>query len=249
MAGACAMINEAAVSLTASPRSRRYRPRAGQRLRPAHGAGRVLAAAMQRRLRRARHARVRDRPWFQTRQCQAVLDRSLHRGKQIFRLRARANHRAGVTMTRIAIIVAATNAEQARCLRRSETSERHRRRSMHAYIRLPKLFEACQGLGASLSAGPLSRGAADREPCRRPALERAISLVRWCALALGRHRRAVIDAINARKTRALCARASLLRGGARAARQQGPNDQTYTAAEGLGLEASWRWSRLPAAFP
>jgi 4-carboxymuconolactone decarboxylase len=72
----------------------------------------------------------------------------------------------------------------------------------HAYIRLPKLFEACQGLRECLSTGPLSR--------REQQIVHLVVARHWGArypwfaqvrasLAAGVEQ-AVIDAINARKT-------------------------------------------------
>src|SRR5260370_7884035 len=61
-------------------------------------------------------------------------------------------------MTRIAIIDRADmNAEQARVYDAAKASSGIVGGPYHAYIRLPKLFEACQNLRASLASGPLSR--------------------------------------------------------------------------------------------
>jgi hypothetical protein len=60
-------------------------------------------------------------------------------------------------MTRIAIIDRANmNAEQARVDTAKQTSGIVGG-PYHAYIRLPKLFEASQNMRASLASGPLSR--------------------------------------------------------------------------------------------
>src|SRR2546421_4934932 len=63
-------------------------------------------------------------------------------------------------MTRIAIIDRADmNAEQARVYDAAKQSSGIVGGPYYAYIRLPKLFEACQNLRACLSSGPLSRRA------------------------------------------------------------------------------------------
>src|SRR5438105_12661841 len=60
-------------------------------------------------------------------------------------------------MTRIAIIDRADmNVEQARVYDAAKQSSGIVGGPYHAYIRLPKLFEACQNLRACLAAGPLS---------------------------------------------------------------------------------------------
>jgi hypothetical protein len=61
-------------------------------------------------------------------------------------------------MTRIAIVDRADmSAEQARVYDAAKQSSGIVGGPYHAYIRLPKLFEACQNLRASLASGPLSR--------------------------------------------------------------------------------------------
>ena len=145
-------------------------------------------------------------------------------------------------MTRIAILDRADmNAEQARVYDAAKASSGIVGGPYHAYIRLPKLFEACQDLRASLSSGPLSR--------REQQIVNLVVARHWSArypwfaqvrasLAVGIER-PVIDAINARKTpdladarertcfvvaRELLANKSL-------------SDQTYAAAEKtMGLE-------------
>ena len=60
-------------------------------------------------------------------------------------------------MPRIAILDRADmNAEQARVYDEAKSSSGIVGGPYTAYIRLPKLFEACQNLRASLSSGPLS---------------------------------------------------------------------------------------------
>ncbi len=145
-------------------------------------------------------------------------------------------------MTRIPLIDRADmNAEQARVYDAAKQSSGIVGGPYHAYIRLPKLFEACQNLRESLSHGPLSH----RE-------QQIINLVvarHWNArypwfaqtrrsLAVGIDQ-TVIDAINARKTPALddpreqtcfaVARDLLA--------NKGLSDETYAAAEKtMGLE-------------
>jgi hypothetical protein len=61
-------------------------------------------------------------------------------------------------MARIAILDRADmNAEQARVYDAAKQSSGIVGGPYYAYIRLPKLFEACQNLRASLSSGPLSQ--------------------------------------------------------------------------------------------
>src|SRR5216684_5300687 len=61
-------------------------------------------------------------------------------------------------MTRIAIIDRADmNAEQARVYDAAKQSTGIVGGPYYAYIRLPRLFEACQNLRGCLSSGPLSR--------------------------------------------------------------------------------------------
>ena len=80
-------------------------------------------------------------------------------------------------MTRIAIIDRADmNAEQARVYDAAKQSSGIVGGPYYAYIRLPKLFEACQNLRGCLAAGPLSHRvtamAVELQPvvsCWRPA--------------------------------------------------------------------------------
>jgi 4-carboxymuconolactone decarboxylase len=146
-------------------------------------------------------------------------------------------------MTRIAIIDrAAMDAEQARVYDAAKQSSGIVGGPYHAYIRLPKLFEACQGLRACFASGPLS-----------PREQQIVNLVvarHWNArypwfaqvrrsLAVGIDR-AVIDAINAHRTprwddareRTCFVVASELLA------NKGLRDETYAAAEkAMGLES------------
>ena len=109
-------------------------------------------------------------------------------------------------MARIAILERADmNTEQARVYDAAKQSSGIVGGPYHAYIRLPKLFEACQNLRASLSSGPLT-----------PREQQIVNLVvarHWNArypwfaqvrrsLAVGIEQ-AVIDAINAHGTPSL----------------------------------------------
>src|SRR5262245_42008784 len=112
----------------------------------------------------------------------------------------------GGEMARIAILDRADmNAEQARVYDAAKASSGIVGGPYYAYIRLPKLFDACQGLRASLSGGPLSR--------REQQIVNLVVARHWGArypwyaqarasLAVGLEQ-SVIDAINARKTPAL----------------------------------------------
>ena len=146
-------------------------------------------------------------------------------------------------MTRIAILDrAAMNAEQARVYDDAKQSSGIVGGPYYAYIRLPKLFEACQNLRTSLASGPLS-----------PREQQIVNLVvarHWNArypwfaqvrrsLAVGIDRK-VVDAINAHKTprlddareRTCFAVASELLA------NKSLRDETYAAAENaMGLES------------
>jgi 4-carboxymuconolactone decarboxylase len=106
-------------------------------------------------------------------------------------------------MTRIAILDRTDmNDEQARVYDDAKQSSGIVGGPYYAYIRLPKLFEACQNLRACLASGPLSG--------REQQIVNLVVARHWNAqypwfaqvrrsLTLGIDR-AVIDAINARKT-------------------------------------------------
>src|SRR6266545_4906450 len=139
-------------------------------------------------------------------------------------------------MARIAIIDRADmNAEQARVHDVAKASGGPVGGPYYAYIRLPKLYEACQNLRASLSSGPLSR--------REQQIVNLVVARHWNArypwfaqarasLAVGIEQ-AVIDAINARKTPALAdARERTCFVVARELlANRGLSDATYAAAE------------------
>jgi len=146
-------------------------------------------------------------------------------------------------MARIAILDRADmNAEQARVYDAAKQSSGIVGGPYYAYIRLPKLFEACQELRGCLASGPLSR--------REQQIVNLVVARHWNArypwfaqvrgsLAVGIDQ-AVIDAINARKPpdlpdareRTCFAVASELLA------NKGLGDETYAAAEKtMGLES------------
>jgi 4-carboxymuconolactone decarboxylase len=106
-------------------------------------------------------------------------------------------------MTRIPIINRADmNAEQARVYDAAKQSTGIVGGPYHAYIRLPKLFEAAQNLRASLASGPLSRR--EQQIVNLAVARYWNARYPWFAqvrnsLAIGIEQ-ALIDAINARKT-------------------------------------------------
>ena len=146
-------------------------------------------------------------------------------------------------MTRIAIVERTDmNAEQARVYDAAKQSTGIVGGPYQAYIRLPKVFEACQNLRASLASGPLSR----RE-------QQIVNLVvarfwnaryPWFAqvrnsLAIGIEQ-SIIDAINARKAPHLPdprEQTCFVVAGEMLA-NKGLNEGTYAAAEKtMGLES------------
>jgi 4-carboxymuconolactone decarboxylase len=146
-------------------------------------------------------------------------------------------------MARIAIIERADmNAEQARVYDAAKASSGIVGGPYYAYIRLPRLFEACQTLRASLAAGPLSR--------REQQIVNLVVARHWNAhypwfaqvrgsLAAGIDQ-AVIDAINARKAPSLTdARERTCFVVARELlANKGLSDETYAAAEAtMGQES------------
>jgi 4-carboxymuconolactone decarboxylase len=146
-------------------------------------------------------------------------------------------------MARIAILERADmNTEQARVYDAAKRSSGIVGGPYYAYIRLPKLFEACQNLRASLSSGPLT-----------PREQQIVNLVvarHWNArypwfaqvrrsLAVGIEQ-AVIDAINAHGTPSLAdARERICLVVARELlSSKGLSDESYAAGEKtMGLES------------
>jgi 4-carboxymuconolactone decarboxylase len=133
------------------------------------------------------------------------------------------------------------NAEQARVYDAAKEAGGPVGGPYYAYIRLPKLFEACQNLRGCLSSGPLSR--------REQQIVNLVVARHWNArypwfaqarasLAAGIEQ-AVIDAINARKAPSLAdARERTCFVVARdLLANKGLSDETYAAAEKtMGLE-------------
>ena len=146
-------------------------------------------------------------------------------------------------MTRIPIIDRADmNAEQGRVYDAAKQSSGIVGGPYHAYIRLPKLFEACQNLRDSLSSGPLSR--------REQQIVNLVVARHWNArypwfaqvrrsLTVGIDR-AVIDAINARKPPSLAdaRERTCFVVSSELLANKGLSDETYAAAEKtMGLES------------
>ena len=146
-------------------------------------------------------------------------------------------------MPRIPIIDRADmNAEQARVYDAAKQGSGIVGGPYYAYIRLPRLFEACQGLRESLSGGPLS--------ARETQIVNLVVARHWNArypwFAQARRSRAVgidqavIDAINARQKPALSdAREQTCFAIAHELlAEKGLSDATYAAAEQtMGLES------------
>ena len=146
-------------------------------------------------------------------------------------------------MPRIPIIERADmNAEQGRVYDAAKQASGIVGGPYYAYIRLPKVFEACQNLRASLASGPLS----DRE-------QQIVNLVvarHWNArypwfaqvrrsLAVGIDQ-AVIDAINARKSPSLtdARERTCFAVASEVLANKGLSDESYAAAEKtVGLES------------
>jgi 4-carboxymuconolactone decarboxylase len=146
-------------------------------------------------------------------------------------------------MTRIAILDRADmNAEQGRVYDAAKQSSGIVGGPYYAYIRLPKLFEACQNLRECLSSGPLSRR--EQQVVNLAVARHWNARYPWFAqvrrsLSVGIDR-AVIDAINARKPprledareRTCFAVASELLA------NKGLSNESYAAAEkAMGLES------------
>ena len=149
----------------------------------------------------------------------------------------------GCRMTRIAIIDRADmNAEQARVYDAAKQSTGIVGGPYHAYIRLPKVFEACQNLRATLASGPLTRR--EQQIVNLTVARHWNARYPWFAqarnsLAIGIEQ-AVIDAVNARKTPSLAdARERTCFAVAREIlANKGLSDESYAAAEKtMGLES------------
>src|SRR5262249_24033548 len=137
---------------------------------------------------------------------------------------------------------AAMNADQARVYDAAEKAKSPVGGPFTAYIRLPKLFEAAQGLRESLAHGPLSPR--EQEIVNLTVARHWRARYPWFAqarrsLSVGISQ-AVIDAINARQTPDLPdARERICHQVARdLLANKTLGDQTYTAAEKtMGLES------------
>jgi 4-carboxymuconolactone decarboxylase len=157
-------------------------------------------------------------------------------------LRRKRHPGARKRMTRIPIIERADmNAEQARVYDAAKQSSGIVGGPFLAYIRLPKLYEACQGLRESLASGPLSQR--EQQIINLAVARHWNARYPWFAqtrrsLSIGIEQ-AVIDAINARQTPSLAdARERTCFSVARELlADKGLGDQSYAAAEkALGLE-------------
>jgi 4-carboxymuconolactone decarboxylase len=146
-------------------------------------------------------------------------------------------------MTRIAIVDRADmSAEQARVYDAAKQSSGIVGGPYHAYIRLPKLFDACQNLRASLASGPLSR--------REQQIVNLVVARHWNArypwfaqvrnsLAVGIEQ-PLIDAINARKLPSLpdARERTCFVVASEMLANKGLSDETYASAEKtVGLES------------
>jgi len=145
------------------------------------------------------------------------------------------------------------NTEQARVYDKAKNSSGIVGGPYHAYIRLPKLFEACQNLRECLSSGPLSRR--EQQIVNLTVARHWNARYPWFAqvrrsLSVGLDQ-AIIDAINARKTPSLAdarertcfAVSSELLANKRL------GDETYAAAEqAIGLESLVALVALTGSF-
>src|SRR5712692_6914663 len=139
-------------------------------------------------------------------------------------------------MTRIAIMDRADmNAEQARVYDAAKQSSGIVGGPYYAYIRLPKLFEACQSLRACLSSGPLSRR--ELQIANLVVARHWNARYPWFALVRGSLAvgidRAVIDAINACRTPSLvdARERTCFAVASELLADKGLSDETYAAAE------------------
>jgi 4-carboxymuconolactone decarboxylase len=157
-------------------------------------------------------------------------------------------------MARIPIIARVDmNAEQARVYDTAKNSSGIVGGPYYAYIRLPKLFEACQNLRECLASGPLSRR--EQQIANLTVARHWNARYPWFAqvrrsLSVGLDQ-AIIDAINARKTPSLAdarertcfAVSSELLANKRL------SDETYAAAEkAMGLESLVALVALTGSF-
>src|SRR5215470_3995513 len=146
-------------------------------------------------------------------------------------------------MTRIAILDRADmNAEQARVYDVAKQTTGIVGGPYHAYIRLPKVFEACQNLRTCLSSGPLS--AREQQIVNLTVARHWGARYPWFAqvrrsLSIGIDR-AVIDAINARKAPRLddAREQTCFAVASEVLANKGLSEQSYAAAEKtMGVES------------
>jgi hypothetical protein len=146
-------------------------------------------------------------------------------------------------MTRIPIVDRADmDVEQARVYDAAKETSGIVGGPYYAYIRLPKLFEACQNLRASLSSGPLT--AREQQIVNITVARHWNARYPWFAqvrrsLAVGIDQ-TVIDAINARKTPALSdlRERTCFAVASELLANKGLRAETYAAAErAMGLES------------
>ena len=157
-------------------------------------------------------------------------------------------------MARIPIIDRANmNAEQACVYDAAKQSSGIVGGPYYAYIRLPKLFEACQNLRGCLAEGPLS--AREQQVVNLTVARHWNARYPWFAqvrrsLSVGIDR-AVIDAINTRKPPSLAdarERTCFVVSGELLAKK-GLSDETYAAAEKtMGLESLVALVALTGSF-
>jgi 4-carboxymuconolactone decarboxylase len=157
-------------------------------------------------------------------------------------------------MTRIAILDRADmNDDQRRVYDQAKQSSGIVGGPYYAYIRLPKLFEACQSLRSCLSSGPLS--AREQQIVNLVVARHWNARYPWFAqvrrsLTVGVHR-TVIDAINARKTPNLtdARERTCFVVASELLANRGLSDATYAAAEKtMGLESLVALVALTGSF-
>jgi 4-carboxymuconolactone decarboxylase len=157
-------------------------------------------------------------------------------------------------MARIKIIDRADmNAEQARVYDAAKQTSGIVGGPYYAYIRLPKVFEACQNLRSSIAAGPLSPR--EQQIAHLTIARHWNSKYPWFAqvrrsLSVGIDR-AVIDAINARQTPRLddAREGTCFLVPREILANKGLSDATYAAAEKtMGLESLVALVALTGSF-
>lgn len=157
-------------------------------------------------------------------------------------------------MARIPILERADmNADQARVYDAAKQSSGIVGGPYYAYIRLPKVFEACQNLRTSLAAGPLSPR--EQQVVNLTVARHWNAKYPWFAqvrrsLAVGIEQ-SVIDAINARKTPRLtdAREGTCFLVASEILANKGVSDATYAAAEkAMGLESLVALVALTGSF-